>query len=168
MTISPLALAAKKVIDAAWLHGEPYDLASQAAFALESARLLQSPETAAELAEARAHGEYLMRDVLRLRARVAELEAERHSTNETLDDAAKALQVQRDRVAALAERLRAGQEWQRGRIPELVSENLVSQSELREIFGIPLVAPWGDGISRRIAPTQALCEDGPVEAGDGS
>lgn len=50
MTISPLALQAKRVIDNAWLHGAPYDLASQAAFALESAQLLQSPETAAESA----------------------------------------------------------------------------------------------------------------------
>ncbi|WP_326730274.1 hypothetical protein [Streptomyces phaeochromogenes] len=54
MTISPLALAAKKVIDAAWLHGDAYDLSSQAAFALESAQLLQSPETAAEVAEEQA------------------------------------------------------------------------------------------------------------------
>ncbi|MFJ5259128.1 hypothetical protein ACIQAC_01455 [Streptomyces sp. NPDC088387] len=53
MTISPLALAAKKVIEAAWLHGDAYDLASQAAFALESAQLLQSPETAAELDQLR-------------------------------------------------------------------------------------------------------------------
>lgn len=48
MSISPLALTAKKVIDAAWQNGPSYDLASQAAFALESAQLLQSPETAAE------------------------------------------------------------------------------------------------------------------------
>jgi hypothetical protein len=61
--ISPLALGAKKVIDAAWLHGDAYDLSSQAVFALESAQLLQSPETAAELEK--------------LRAQVAELEAER-------------------------------------------------------------------------------------------
>lgn len=54
MTISPLALAAKKVIDAAWLHGDAYDLSSQAAFALESAQLLQSPETAAEVDEEQA------------------------------------------------------------------------------------------------------------------
>ena len=60
MSASPLALGAKKVIDAAWLQGDAYDLSSQAAFALESAQLLQSPETAAELE--------------RLRARVAELE----------------------------------------------------------------------------------------------
>ncbi|MCM1943196.1 hypothetical protein NC239_33845 [Streptomyces sp. G3] len=47
MSISPLALAAKKVIDAAFVNGPAYDLASVAAFALESACLLQDPETAA-------------------------------------------------------------------------------------------------------------------------
>ncbi|GGW15866.1 hypothetical protein GCM10018980_51160 [Streptomyces capoamus] len=36
-----------------------------------------------------------------LRARVAELLAERHSTNESLSDAAETLRVQRDRIAAL-------------------------------------------------------------------
>lgn len=60
MTISPLASSALRVINAAWMNGTSYDLASQAAYALESAQMLQSPETAAE-AE-------------RLRARVAELE----------------------------------------------------------------------------------------------
>lgn len=69
--------------------------------------MLQTPETAAELKQ--------------LRARVAELDAQRE---------------------ALTERLRAGQHWQRGRNPELVSENYVSQSELRDIFGIALAAPW--------------------------
>lgn len=59
MTISPVALAAKKVIDAAWLHGDAYDLASQAAFALESAQLLMSPETAAELERLRSENELL-------------------------------------------------------------------------------------------------------------
>ncbi|MFF4752684.1 hypothetical protein ACWD5R_11290 [Streptomyces sp. NPDC002514] len=48
MTISSLALTAKRVIEAAWLDGPSYDLATQAAEALESAQLLQSPETAAE------------------------------------------------------------------------------------------------------------------------
>lgn len=86
-----------------------------------------------------------------LRARVAELEAERHTTNEALSQAAETLRANRDRIAehdaqreALAERLRAGQRWQRGRRPELVSQDFVSQSELRNIFGIPLVAPWAD------------------------
>lgn len=59
--MSPLAMTAKSLMDATWNDGPAYDLASQAAFALESAQLLQSPETAAE------HE--------RLRARVAELEA---------------------------------------------------------------------------------------------
>ncbi|GGT43651.1 hypothetical protein [Streptomyces purpureus] len=57
------------------------------AAALESACLLQSPEIAAEMSA--------------LRARVAELEAERHSTNEALSDAAQALRVQRDRITGL-------------------------------------------------------------------
>ncbi|RMB80128.1 hypothetical protein [Streptomyces shenzhenensis] len=47
--ISKLAMLTKKVIEAAWLNGRSYDLATQAAEALESAQLLQSPETAAEL-----------------------------------------------------------------------------------------------------------------------
>lgn len=54
MTISTLALSAKKVIDAAWMHGPSYDLASQAAFALESAGLLMSPDIAEELRNLRA------------------------------------------------------------------------------------------------------------------
>jgi hypothetical protein len=46
--ISSLAMLAKRVIEAAWLNGPSYDLATQAAEALESAQMLQSPETAAE------------------------------------------------------------------------------------------------------------------------
>ena len=96
-SMTPLALSAKRVIDAAWLHGEAYDLSSQAAFALESAQMLQSPETAAEHQKVRAgyaqaaatvaelvmkRGERMkvenaLRDeVEELRARVAELEGE--------------------------------------------------------------------------------------------
>ncbi|WP_371097157.1 hypothetical protein [Streptomyces sanglieri] len=43
---------------------------------------------------------------------------------------------------ALAARLRAGQRWEQGRVPALVSEDCVTQSELRTMFRIPLVAPW--------------------------
>ncbi|CAM5592183.1 hypothetical protein [Streptomyces purpurascens] len=78
--------------------------------------------------------------IAKLRVRVAELDAQRE---------------------ALADRLLAGQTWRRGRTPELVSENFVSQSELRGIFGIPLAPPWSDGITRRMAPTQALRDDEP-------
>ncbi|MBK3563185.1 MULTISPECIES: hypothetical protein [unclassified Streptomyces] len=49
MSISQLAMLAKKTIEAAWLTGPSYDLATQAAEALEKAQLLQSPETAADL-----------------------------------------------------------------------------------------------------------------------
>ncbi|MGW4950626.1 hypothetical protein [Streptomyces parvulus] len=47
--ISPLAMTAKKVIEAAWLNGPTYDMATEAAEALESAQLLQDPETIAAL-----------------------------------------------------------------------------------------------------------------------
>jgi hypothetical protein len=128
------------------------------------------------IAHARTDVVALLADNALLRARVAGLLEERHSTNESVDDAAKALRADRDRIdglestntalrarlavleaqrAALAERLRAGQTWERGR---LVSEDLVSQSELREVFGIPLAAPL-DGITRLVAPVQALRED---------
>ncbi|WP_185908391.1 hypothetical protein [Streptomyces sp. WAC02707] len=94
MSISPLAMAAKKVIDAAFVNGPAYDLASVAAFALESACLLQDPETAAAREQAaetaraavavaessvallkREHAENA-----RLRERIAELEAGAKST----------------------------------------------------------------------------------------
>lgn len=157
MTISPLALTAKRVIDAQWRQGSNYDLSSQAAFALESAQLLQSPETAADAERVR--GQLAQEEQAYERLRVA-LESAKRGRRELQARVAE-LEAQRE---ALAERLRAGQRWERGRNPELVSENFVSQSELRSIFGIPLAPPWADGISRRIAPTQALREDEPAEA----
>jgi hypothetical protein len=110
-----------------------------------------------------------------LRVEVAALREERHSPNESVSLASEQMRADRDRIdglestntalrarlaevegqrAALAERLRAGQTWRQGR---LVSEDVVSQSELREVFGIPLAAPL-DGITRLIAPLQALRE----------
>ncbi|MFF0790425.1 hypothetical protein [Streptomyces spiralis] len=106
-------------------------------------------ETSGSVTTIVVQGDEPLSELERLRARVAELEAQHE---------------------ALAERLRAGQRWQRGRNPELVSENFVSQSELRSIFGIRLTAPWdedpampaeADGIVRRIAPVQAYREDDP-------
>lgn len=44
--MSALALTAKRTIEAAWALGPAYDLGSQAAFALESAQLLQPPKSA--------------------------------------------------------------------------------------------------------------------------
>jgi chromosome segregation ATPase len=112
VTISSLALGAKKVIDAAWLHGGAYDLSSQAAFALESAQMLQSPETAAGLA-------VMQEALLRALDRVAALETERHSTNESLSEAAEALRVQRDRITELEEQVRL-LNTQRGDVTQLI------------------------------------------------
>ncbi|MFI9824464.1 hypothetical protein ACIHFC_29030 [Streptomyces sp. NPDC052013] len=72
--MSKLAMKAKKVIDAAWLHGDAYDLSAQAAFALESAQLLQPPETAAERERLRVALESAKRGRRRQRSRVTELE----------------------------------------------------------------------------------------------
>ncbi|NUO43705.1 MAG: hypothetical protein HOV82_16910 [Streptomyces sp.] len=134
------------------------------ALAIDSAGRHMSPELAAELE--------------RLRSQVAELLAERHVTNEALDDAVQARRADRDRIAeleaqreALATRLRAGQEWQPGRSPALVTQDYVSQDELRAMFGIALIAPWDeadgssvDGLTRLLAPTQALRAPGACDA----
>lgn len=113
---------AADVIHRAQVNGA--QTAAGIALALESAQLLQSLETVAEqerqLEAARVDGQRLIRaeqrraeleavlathrrddqaEIERLRKRVAELEAERHSTNEALDDAVKAL---REREARLA------------------------------------------------------------------
>jgi hypothetical protein len=115
-----------------------------------------------------------------LLAEIDRLREERHSTNESVSEAAETLRANRDRIdglestnaalrarlaevegqrAALAERLRAGQTWRQDR---LVSEDSVSQPELRSIFEIPLAAPL-DGITRQIAPVQALREEPPLK-----
>ncbi|MCI3240240.1 hypothetical protein [Streptomyces spinosisporus] len=80
--ISKLAMTAKKTIEAAWLNGPAYDLATQAAEALESSQQLQSPETAAELERLRAELAQRSQDLAdvhadreALRARVTKLEA---------------------------------------------------------------------------------------------
>lgn len=101
--------------------------------------------TIAELAE---HGLASMADVLPVplgaepQPSVAGPEAGLRAMQEALFkalDRVTELEAQRE---ALGERMRAGQQWRQGRTPELVSENRVSQSELREIFGIPLTPPW--------------------------
>ncbi|MFG3090637.1 hypothetical protein ACGGAI_23735 [Streptomyces antibioticus] len=79
--ISTLALLAKKAIEAAWLNGPAYDLATLAAEALEAEGLLQAPGAGEALARADAEYERLRvalesakRGRRELRSRVAELE----------------------------------------------------------------------------------------------
>ncbi|MFD5509168.1 hypothetical protein ACFWIB_15505 [Streptomyces sp. NPDC127051] len=108
-----LVNTAAGVIHAAMEQGR--SLPQALAYALESAQLLQSPESAAELYRLREQlrealagagvADELYREWMRraetAEARVAELEAERHSTNEALSDAAEQLRRDRDRIATL-------------------------------------------------------------------
>jgi DNA repair exonuclease SbcCD ATPase subunit len=73
-----------------WERGVAGDPQTTAAQALADTGQLMSPEVAAELA--------------RLRERVAELERERHSTNEALDDAVQELRADRGRDGSLEAR----------------------------------------------------------------
>ncbi|MFJ1650045.1 hypothetical protein ACIOC2_01255 [Streptomyces sp. NPDC088337] len=137
-----LVNAAAVVLAAAMEQGKT--IPATLAIALDSAQLLQSPETAAELEQLRGRAaeleaeEYVApspsctrcygadaarfvaeggatstcrvcgpSEVAELRARVAELEAERHTTNEALSDAAETLRANRDRIAALERRIKA-------------------------------------------------------------
>ena len=72
-----------------------------------------------------------------LRARVAELEAERHSTNESLDDAAKALRADRDRIAELE---------------QVIADAPASYALMDRAAAV------ADRLTRTFAPTQALRE----------
>ncbi len=78
MKLSRAVSAALRVINAAWRHGTSLDLASQAAFALEAAGLLQVPESeredVEEVSALRACVELRDREIVRLRAQVTELE----------------------------------------------------------------------------------------------
>lgn len=74
-------------------------------------RVLLTAVTASEadvqfVASARRSVPELLDEAVRLRARVAELEAERHTTNEALSDAAEQLRRDRDRIAELETDLR--------------------------------------------------------------
>ncbi|MEJ8671925.1 hypothetical protein WKI71_36845 [Streptomyces sp. MS1.AVA.1] len=134
MSISPLALQAKKVIEAAWLHGPAFDLASQAAFALESTQMLQSPETAAEGA--------LSADAVRLaEASVVELRRE-HEENARL----------RARVAELEKRLHDAAMARTWRL-ENGKKFVYVEDIAPALLGLE---PKPDGITELIAPTQAL------------
>lgn len=185
MTISSLALAAKKVIDAAWLHGEAYDLSSQAAFALESTQMLQSPETAAEFESLRARvaeleaGLPAMQEALfKALDRVTELEAERHSTNESLSAAAEALHVSRDREAIVSEFAAKRAEYitairnchpDNGHDYDRWQGHAAARRQLAELLGLPVawpaeddasVAKPADRLTALLAPTQAYRRDG--------
>lgn len=88
------------------------------------------------IADAREAMPELLSEVGRLRARVAELEAERHTTNEALDDAVQELRARR---------------------PEDPCRPCGCPKRFgRHAWGCPTLAAEADGITRQITPTQAL------------
>lgn len=157
MSISSLALAAKKVIDAAWQRGPSYDLSSQAAYALESAQLLQLPETAAESEHYRAafeaqqaRAETLDRLLRTAQDRVAELEQCQKNQADNFEVQAALIRQAEARVAELETDLAAKVQdaeaavngW--GRARDRVAE---LEAELR--IGTPWTCPTCSKENRR-------------------
>lgn len=130
---------------------------------LESAQLLQSPETVAEVERLRARVDEVERaytfDTAELKRRIAELEAERHVTNEALSDAAVQLRANADRIAEL-EALK----------PAPIQT--CRKCGAGYTYGEPCstcafkarMAAEVDGITVRIAPTQALSLEDPHDS----
>ncbi|WP_329291941.1 hypothetical protein [Streptomyces pseudovenezuelae] len=155
---------AEDVIAAAMRQGRT--VPALIAEALESAQLLQSPETAQEMAELReqaaameaaAFGDVEVRllDPVGQITFLREALAAQLDRAGTLDRLLREAQAQRE---ALAARLRAGQTWQRDRNPSLVAQDYVSQEELRAIFGIELTAPWDEQVVPEPGCRHGLCD----------
>lgn len=128
------------------------------ALALESAQLLAAPGTVAELE--RLAGLLVARseELLAAEARVAELLAERHSTNESLDEALQELRLlntQRGDVALLIERERAE------------GEECVDIDALESALGLGSneLAEWCTGCNTDHDPAECGYRPG-VEAGE--
>lgn len=145
-----LVNSAAGVVQAAMEQGRR--TATGIAVALESAQLLMTPEIAAELE--------------RLRARVAELEAQRQADHGTWQHDLRTARSEREATAARI----AGLESERHSTNEALDDAVQALRAKQEepaplIVGRPLpprdavedVTP--DAITRRIAPTQALRED---------
>ncbi|MFE0727897.1 hypothetical protein ACFW2X_06535 [Streptomyces antibioticus] len=182
--ISTLALLAKKTIEAAWLNGPAYDLATLAAEALEAEGLLQAPGAGEALARADAEYERLRvalesakRGRRESRARVAELERLRSERDRyrTAWGMARTRAISvggaADRYAA---RAREGQEALQHMLFTVIVAQLATSvarreaedlrarvAELEATAEAALAGPRvsADGITRRIAPTQALRDD---------
>jgi hypothetical protein len=109
---------------------------------LDANEVLLTPDQRAELSR-----------IPGLEARVAELEAERHSTNEALSDAAEQLRANQDRFETLRALCDAAEHV------GIVSGGWFTVDAVRRaVAGEPLPKP--DGITRRVAPVQSLrCED---------
>jgi len=134
------------------------------AFAVDAAGRHMSPEVAAELERLRARVDEVERkytfDTAELRRERDALLAERHSTNESLSEAAEALRVDRDRIAVLE----AQRERRRLRLVALQNDALDmrgSLSPMGEDRKVPFplgetLTPAVDWLIARIAELEAL------------
>lgn len=145
----------------------------------ELRELLNAPPSADEL-QARAEA---FEERERLRARVAELEAERHSTNEALDDAVQALRAREKDAAVVAGFVAARAEYitsirnchpDDGPDYDRWQGHAAARRQLAQELGLPVawppedsaaVAKSADKLTALMAPTQALREDEPAETG---
>lgn len=123
----------------------------------------------------------LASDCERMRARVAELLAERHSTNEALDDAVQELREREQRDAVVAEFVAKRAEYitairnchpDNGHDYDRWQGHAAARRQLAELLGLPVAWPPEDGASvaksadklaALLAPSQALREDEPAE-----
>ena len=101
----------------------------------------------------------------RLRARVAELEAERHSTNEALDDAGRALREKEQREAIVAEFVAARAEYitairnchpDNGHDYDRWQGHAAARRQLSELLGLPVAWPEGPTPDESVAKPSAL------------
>lgn len=146
---------ARKHLWAAWaLSAE--ELASQAAATLLGLGMLVPEGGAAELE--------------RLRVRVAELETERHSTNEALSDAAEQLRANQDRTAeqaatraaVLDDFIARCEVALSGCCSECDAATAIVKGRKQAALDSASVPEWSvDKLTRLLAPTQALREDEP-------
>ena len=171
----PQALSAERLAGIAVRRSEAVEVAALACWPLHEYRLIKQALTDEAV---------LLADNERLRARVAELEDERHSTNESLSDAAEALRANRDRIAELEESPLA---WADQLDPKSLDNFLICLSTATEyepmcgaideihqlirsyrehVESGPSVQRSADKLTALLAPSQVLREDADAEAGE--
>jgi hypothetical protein len=112
----------------------------------------------------------VLRRLLDAEARVAELEAERHTTNEALSDAVEALRANRDRIADLETRLVTIRTEAIADVGDWLDENgqkdaaylvyTVDIPAARDMKRVAAAEESADKLTQLLAPTQALREAG--------
>ncbi len=118
-------------------------------------------------------------EVESLRDRITELEAERHVTNEALDDAVQALREREQRDAVIAEFVAARAGYitairnchpDNGHDYDRWQGHAAARRQLAELLGLPVawpsedaasVAKSADKLTRTLAPTQSLRDEDP-------